>query len=309
MHHVPFRTLLVTAPAFALALTGCGQSQSPTPESLAPVVQATAQDDAAAQAAAAQAAEEAKAAELAAKEKDLAERETALKQKELEAELAKRDAETATAAAAAASQDAAARQAAAKKATAASAAKAATASASAATPKATPPAMPILVPAGTQLAIEVTTPLSTKTSKVGDSVAARLASDLMIGDRRAAKAGATVHGSVTQVISGSKKVGGIPTLGITFDSLVANGASVSINAPFTQVAKSDTGKDTAKIVGGAAAGAIIGHQVSHKNGSIVGGLLGGAAGTAAAKNTGGEVTLAAGQVVTVATQSSFESRP
>ena len=84
---------------------------------------------------------------------------------------------------------------------------------------------------------------------MGDSVDARLASDLVVGDRRAAKAGASVHGTITQLISGSHKVGGVPTLGITFDSLVANGASVSINAPFTQLAKSDTGKDTAKIVG------------------------------------------------------------
>ena len=303
MRHASLRTLLFTAPALALALTGCGQSKSPAPEAPAPVVQTTAQDDAAAQAAAAQAAEDAKAAELAAKEQELAEREAALKQKELEAELAKRDAETAAAAAAAATKDAAARQAAAKK------ASAAKATATAAAPKAAPPAMPILVPAGTQLAIEVTTPVSTKTNKVGDSVDARLASDLVIGDRRAAKAGASVHGTITQVISGSKKVGGTPTLGITFDSLVANGASVSINAPFTQLGKSETGKDTAKIVGGTAAGAIIGHQVSSKNGSVVGGLLGAAAGTAAAKNTGGEVTLAGGQVVTVATQSSFEVRP
>jgi Glycine zipper 2TM domain len=132
----------------------------------------------------------------------------------------------------------------------------------------------------------------------------------VIGGRRAAKAGASVQGSITQVVSGSKKVGGTPTLGVTFDSLVvASGASVPINAPLTQLGKSETGKDTAKIVGGAAAGAIIGHQVSHKNGAVVGGLLGGAAGTAAAHGTGGEVTLAAGQVVTVATQSSFEVRP
>jgi hypothetical protein len=300
MHHAPVRTLFLTA--LALALTGCGQWKSPAPEAPAPVVQQAAQDDAAAQAAAAQAAEEAKVAELAAKEKELAERETALKQKELEAELAKRDAETAAAAATAATKDAAAKQAAAKK---ASAAKAT----SAAAPKAAPPATPILVPAGTQLAVEMITPVSTKTNKVGDSVDARLASDLVVGDRRAAKAGASVHGTITQIISGSKKVGGTATLGITFDSLVANGASVSINAPFTQLGKSETGKDTAKIVGGAAAGAIIGHQVSSKNGSVVGGLLGAAAGTAAAKNTGNEVTLAGGQVVTVATQSSFEARP
>jgi FKBP-type peptidyl-prolyl cis-trans isomerase len=292
--------------ALAVAVTGCGQSKAPAPESPAPVAAATPPDDAAAQAAAAQAAAEAKAAELAAKENELADRETALKQKELEAELAKRDAETAAAAAAAAKKDAAAQQAAAKK---ASAAKPATAGAAAATPQAAPPAPPILVPAGTQLAIEVVTPLSTKTNKVGDSVDARLASDLMVGDRRAAKAGASVHGTVTQVISGSNKIGGIPTLGVTFDSLVANGTSVSINAPFTKTAKSETGKDTAKIIGGAAAGAIIGHQVSSKNGAVVGGLLGGGAGTAVAHETGGEAKLAAGKVITVATQSSFEARP
>ena len=303
-HTSTLRILLLSAATLAWGMTGCSQTTPPaaTPE---PLAQATTQDDAAAQAAA-QAADEAKAAELAAKEKELAERETALKQKELEAELARRDAETAAAEAAAATQAAAARQAAAKK---VSAAKPATRTAAAA-PKAAAPATPIVVPAGTQLAIELVTPVGTKTNKVGDGVDARLASDLMVGDRRAAKAGASVHGSITQIISGSKKIGGTPTLGVTFNSLVAaNGASVPINAPFTQLGKSETGKDTAKIVGGAAAGAIIGHQVSHKNGSVVGGILGGAAGTAAAKGTGGEVTLTAGQVVTVATQSSFEVRP
>lgn len=307
-HASTLRILLLSAAALALGVTGCSQSTPPaaTPE---PLAQATTQDDVAAQAAAvAQAADEAKAAELAAKEKELAEREAAVKQQEVEAELARRDAETAAAeaAAAAATQAAAAKKAAAKK---AGAARPATSTAAAA-PKPEAPATPIVVPAGTQLAVELISPVGTKTSKVGDGVDARLASDLMIGDRRAAKAGASVHGSITQIISGSRKIGGTPTLGVTFDSLVAaNGASVSINAPFTQLGKSETGKDTAKIVGGAAAGAIIGHQVSHKNGAVVGGLLGGAAGTAAAKGTGGEVTLTAGQVVTVATQSSFEVRP
>jgi hypothetical protein len=94
-----------------------------------------------------------------------------------------------------------------------------------------------------------------------------------------------------------------------FDSLVANGPSVPISVPLTQLGQSETGKDTAKIVGGTAADAIIGHQVSSKNGSVVGGILGAAAGTAAAKNTGNEVTLTGGQVVTAATQSSFEVRP
>ena len=174
--------------------------------------------------------------------------------------------------------------------------------------KATPkPPPPIVVPAGTQLAVELAVPVSTKTARVGDSVQGRLQSDLMVGDRRAASAGAAVEGSVTQVVSGSDEIGGVPTLGITFKSLkVVNGTSVPISGQLVQQGKSETAKDTAKIVGGAALGAIIGHQVSDKNGTVVGGILGGAAGTAAAKNTGGEVTLPAGTIVAVTTQSSFQ---
>lgn len=277
------------------ALSGCSKSQ-PGPEAMPPAD--TAQADAAAQAAEAKAAEDAKAAELAAKEQELAQREAELKVKELEAELARRDAESAAAAAAAA---AAAKPAPAKK----TPAKASTPPA----PKATAPATPIVVPAGTQLAVELTTPLSTKTNVVGDAVEGRLASDLVVDGRRAAKAGATVRGSVTKVVSGSKKVGGVPVIGLTFDTLVANGTTVTVNAPYSQQGKSETGKDTAKIVGGAAAGAIIGHQIDSDKGSVIGGILGGAAGTAAAHKTGGEVTIPAGQVLTVATGSSFESKP
>ena len=298
------RSVLVFTACGVALLGGCAKSPPPADTSAA-AVEASTQEDAAAQAAAlaaTRAADEAKAAELAAKERELADREAVLKQQELEAALAKADAENAAAAAAASA--AAAKQATAKKAAAKPAAS------TAAAPKAVAPVAPIVVPAGTRLAIELVTPLSTKTNRVGNAVEGRLASDLMIGDRRAAKAGAAVRGSVVQVIAGTRKIGGTPTLGISFDSLVAaNGASVSINAPYTQVGKSETGKDTAKIIGGAAAGAIIGHQVSDSNGAVVGGLLGGAAGTAAAKNTGGQVALAAGEVVNVTTQSSFEVKP
>ena len=149
--------------------------------------------------------------------------------------------------------------------------------------------------------------MSTKTAQVGNRVQGRLASDLVVGGRRAAAAGSPVQGTVTQVVSGSRKVGGTPTLGIAFDSLTVSGsAPIAINAQLLQQAASDTGKDTAKIIGTAAAGAIIGHQVNHKNGSVVGGILGGAAGTAVAANTGGEVSLPAGTVVSVALGNSFQ---
>lgn len=287
---------LLIAAGLSLALGACGRSPAPDTVPATPSTAAAAADAAEA--------ESARAADLAAREQELAAREAAVKQQELQQELARRDAETA--AAVAAEQAAAADEKA--KAAAAAKKKAAAAAATAASPKpaAKPPA-PIIVPAGTQLAVELTTPVSTKTAKVGDSVQGRLQSDLMVGDRRAASAGAPVQGSVTQVVSGSNKIGGVPTLALTFNSLAAvNGMTVPISGQLVQQGTSETAKDTAKILGGAAVGAIIGHQVNHKNGSVVGGILGGAAGTAAAKTTGGEVTLPAGTVIAVTTQASFQ---
>jgi hypothetical protein len=287
--------LLLPLSLALLAMTACGRSPQTEPAAEAtaqpaPAVAETSQ------------AEADRAAALAAKEKEIADREAAVQQREIEQQLAQRAAE--------AEAEAAAARAARSKATVvrkqpASPKPAAVAAARPASPP--PPPPPILVPAGTQLAVELTAAVSTKTAQVGNQVQGRLASDLVVGGRRAAAAGSPVQGTVTQVVSGSRKVGGTPTLGIAFDSLTVSGsAPIAINAQLVQQGTSDTGKDTAKILGTAAAGAIIGHQVNHKNGSVVGGILGGAAGTAVAANTGGEVSLPAGTVVSVALGNSFQ---
>jgi hypothetical protein len=289
--------LLAPLTLAALMTGGCDRSREATPASTTetpPVATATPPPDTAA-------ADEARAAELAAKEQELEEREYALKQKELEQELARREQEAAA--------EAAAATAAAKAAKASAAKKTPVKETPAAAPSPPPPAppSPIVVPAGTQLAIELTSDVSTKTAAVGNRVQGRLTSDVVVDGRRAAQAGASVSGVVTQVVSGSSKIGGTPTLGLAFDSLVvANGENVPISARLVQQGKSETGKDTAKIVGGAAAGAIIGHQIDHKKGSVIGGIIGGAAGTAAAQKTGSEVVLPAGTVVSVATETSFQ---
>jgi len=164
------------------------------------------------------------------------------------------------------------------------------------------------VPAGTSLEVTLATPLDTRKARVGDAIEGSLASPILVGDTRAVETGAKIYGTVTEVVSGGAKIGGVPTLGLTFDSLTAeDGRRVPISARFLQQAKSDTGKDTAKIIGGAAAGAVVGHQVGKDDkGTIIGGILGGAAGAAAAKNTGGEVSLPAGTVISVTTESSFQ---
>ncbi|MEO7774615.1 MAG: glycine zipper 2TM domain-containing protein [Steroidobacteraceae bacterium] len=187
--------------------------------------------------------------------------------------------------------------------------KTADAIASASKPAAKPVA--VTVPSGTSLTVSLTSALSTRTAKQGDPFEARTVSDIMVDGKRAVPANSRVTGSVTGVVSGSSKIGGVPTLGLRFDSLVLDdGQRIAINGELDERGKSDTGRDSAKIIGGAAAGAILGHQVkSNDGGKIIGGLLGGAIGAVAARKTGTEVELAAGSTMSIALSSSFEVLP
>ena len=136
---------------------------------------------------------------------------------------------------------------------------------------------------------------------MGDAVKARLTSDVLVDNKIAIPAGTMVSGTVTDVISGSKKIGGIPTIGLRFERLELPEGDLPIDGVISQRGKSDTGRDTAKIVGGAAAGAILGHQVKGGDkGKVIGGLLGGAIGAVAAQNTGTEVQLAEGTALSIA---------
>ena len=289
----------VIAGVATLALAGCGQS--PTPDANANIGAAPVTEEAAT-------ADTAREAEMAARETELAAREAELAMKQKEEDLARREAELA------AKEKAAKMAAVPHKKNSGPAPKPAAVLATTNPLKATTQpmksakAMPITVPAGTQFAVGLSSDVSTKTAKVGDPVDARLSSDLVVNGRTALAAGSPVRGTVTQVVSGSHKIGGVPTLAMTFDRLeLENGQTVAINGLVVQQGKSDTGKDTAKIVGGTAAGAIIGHQVGNNDkGTVIGGLLGGAAGALAAQKTGGEVNVPAGTVVTFTTDAPFQ---
>ncbi len=155
-----------------------------------------------------------------------------------------------------------------------------------------------VVPAGTSLSVQLPAEISTKTARVGQRLTGNLTNDIVVDGKVVAKAGTPVQGSITEVISGSRTIGGKPTLGLSFDSLTFEGGDRPINARITQVAKkSDKGRDTATIAGGAVAGGVIGHQLDSDQGKVIGAIIGAAAGTAAAKKTGKEVVLPAGTVV------------
>lgn len=295
---------ILPAALVALAVAACGGSKQPEPAPAPAQPEETAQsgtppDEQVVENEAAAAEDE-----LAAREEELARRETELALKEREAEIARREAELA------------AREAAAKK----PAAKPAASTAQVPPPppaqapaKSTPPPeppKPLVIPSGTQFAVQLSGPVTTKTAKVGDTVNATLVSDIMVDGKVAVPAGSTVQGSVTQVVSGSNKIGGTPTLGLTFSQLYPNpDTAVAISGSITQAGKSETGKDTAKIAGGALIGGVIGHQIDHDKGRIIGGLLGAAGGAVAAQKTGGEVELPAGTTVGFVLDAPVEVKP
>lgn len=93
------------------------------------------------------------------------------------------------------------------------------------------PTLPIVVPPGTPLEVELAANVDPRIVRVGDRVEGRLKSDLLVGERRAAVAGAAVTGSVTELASGNDAVDDAPTFVVTFDSLqAANGATIPIVA-------------------------------------------------------------------------------
>jgi hypothetical protein len=284
--------------AFAALLAGCSGASAPQ---ATPAVRDTAAADAA------------QANEIDAREQALAQREAEFAAQEQAQETARQQA----ADAAQQQREAAVRTAAAKKAAlakSATAKKANVATARTAAAVAAPvvlKASPIEVPAGTQLTVALSSDLSSKTARPGDAFEARLVSDLMVNERRAALAGSPVTGTITDVVSGSRAIGAVPMLGLKFDRLALNdGQQIPISGALVQQGRSEKGRDSAKIVGGAAAGAILGHQVKNNDtGTIVGGLLGGAIGAVAAKKTGTEVLLAAGSTLTITLGQAFTVVP
>jgi hypothetical protein len=285
--------LLALSAAAAASLTACGGPSAPAPEASPPAAAAA---PAAAEVPAATATEQDAAAATAAREAELKAKEVEMQLRELA--VADREAAAAAAAsAAAAKKTATARPATPPK---------PVASAPAPAPAVAPPPPPVTVPAGTQVPVRLNSGYSTKTAALGQAVNAELASDLVVDGRVVARAGAPISGTITEVTSGSHKIGAVPALKIDFTQLVAaDGRTLPVAIRINQKGESEKGRDTAKIVGGTAAGAIIGHQINDDKGKVIGGIIGGAAGAVGAQKTGTEVEIAAGTVLAANVRTTF----
>ena len=288
---------LALAALFALGLAACGGGSGP-PAGQEPAVSQPAATEPGPAPAEAGAAADTSAADQQAAELDAREKELQAKQVELEL----RERELAAQQAAAQARPAPAPK------PVATPKPAAKAPAAAAAPP-PPPPPPVTIPSGTELQVQLASGYSTKTAVVGEGTSGTLAADLVVDGRRVARAGAPLQGTVTEVVSGSQKIGAVPSLKIEFTQLtLADGTTAAINARVAQKGESEKGRDTAKILGGTAAGAVIGHQVSHDKGAVIGGVIGAAGGAIAAKKTGTELEIAAGSVVPATLRASFEYR-
>jgi hypothetical protein len=156
------------------------------------------------------------------------------------------------------------------------------------------PVKPILIEAGTMLAVTIDQPISSKTNSVGDHFDASVASPITVDGKEVIPVGAKCSGTVTQAKSAGRFKGGAE-LDVTLDSIMVKGKNYEIQTTSAGEAGKGRGKRTAVGAGGGAAvGAIIGALAGGGKGAAIGAGAGAGAGTAGAAFTGNrDITLAA----------------
>jgi hypothetical protein len=156
------------------------------------------------------------------------------------------------------------------------------------------------IPAGTALTLVLETPLSTETSREGESVTARVERATSEDGRVVLPGGSVLKGRVTEVDQAGR-VSGRAHLAVKWDTITVRGVSHRIEtSDVAMTAEKQLGRD-AKIIGGTtAAGAIIGGIVKGGSGAKKGAIIGAGAGTGAVLiNKGQDVEMPSGSRWTV----------
>ncbi|MBN2368928.1 MAG: hypothetical protein JXO72_00400 [Vicinamibacteria bacterium] len=149
---------------------------------------------------------------------------------------------------------------------------------------------------GSELTLVFETPISSQSSRVGDSVTTRVEHAVDADGRVCLPGGSTLGGRVTSV-KGAARVGGKASLAMTFDRLTVRRQKQRIE-PFSVVLQggSDLKRDGALVAGGAIAGAVLGGILDGGKGAKKGAAVGAVGGAGAAVATKGEkIELNAGQ--------------
>ena len=167
----------------------------------------------------------------------------------------------------------------------------------------------VSAPAGTELALELITPLSTETAQVETPVSAKLRRSVVVDGLTVFPAGTVFHGSVTEV-ERAGRVRGRSHLAFRFTEVEIQGqrdqARTNVVSFEGEATKSE---DATKVGVGAGVGAAIGGLLGGGSGAAKGAAIGGAAGAGTVLATRGrDVTLPAGSEVNTTLSSPFEVR-
>jgi BON domain len=145
-------------------------------------------------------------------------------------------------------------------------------------PEEKPAPQPIVVPAGTALAVRTAQALGSKTSQPGQPFSATLAEAVTVGGRTALPAGSKVSGTVVTA-KAKGKVKGEGQLDLKLTSVSAHGQTFPITTVVLSSTVKGKGKRTAATTGGGAAGgALIGGIAGGGKGAAIGAGVGAAAG-------------------------------
>src|SRR4051812_40577741 len=156
------------------------------------------------------------------------------------------------------------------------------------------------VPAGTRLAVELARGLSSKESRGGQRGRARVVSPVVEDGVAVIPRGSALLGEVTEA-GFPRRLGGRASLAVRFTDLVLpSGATLPVQASYSQQGPNRSKRSAAIVGGTAAGGAIVGHNVNRDNrsrGTLVGALIGAAVGSAVAANTQGPPAVIPGDSV------------
>jgi len=155
------------------------------------------------------------------------------------------------------------------------------------------------VPDGTQLKLDLVTPLASDSSKVEDAVRATLRQAVAVDGTTVLPVGTELTGTVTEA-AGSGRVKGRARLGFRFSTLRAGTEGYEIQtAPIALEAAATKKEDATKIGIGAGIGAAVGAIAGGGSGAAKGAAIGAGGGTGVVLATKGkEVRLGAGANVT-----------
>jgi len=164
-----------------------------------------------------------------------------------------------------------------------------------------------IVPAGTELEIRLTGPLSSKQAKAGQEFQAVLNKDVQVNGAAVLKAGTPIKGQVVSVDSAGRAQSR-GKMSIHLVGLNANGQAVALETNTLKFEAEGTGKKTGRrLLGGAGVGAAIGAIADGGSGAWKGAAIGAGVGGAATLLTkGNEVEFPAEQLFSFTSAKEFK---